>query len=52
MMKLKLCYTQNKIRQRSSYSLHLGLYEISHLNKTLGHILPNHVKINLTIDGI
>ena len=38
--------------KRTGYSLNPGLYEIVDLNNTLNHILPNNVKVNITIDDI
>ena len=38
--------------KRSGYSLNPGIYEVIDLNNTLKHILPNNVKINITIDDI
>ena len=38
--------------KRTGYSLNPGIYEVVDLNNTLKHILPNNVKVNITIDGI
>ena len=38
--------------KRTGYSLNPGIYEVVNLNNTLKHILPNNVKINITIDDI
>ena len=38
--------------KRTGYSLDPGVYEVVDLNNTLKHILPNNVKINITIDDI
>ena len=38
--------------KRTGYSLHVGIYEIIDLNNILKHILPDNVKVNLTIDDI
>ena len=38
--------------ERSGYSLNPGIYEIVDLNNTLKHILPDNVKVNITIDDI
>ena len=38
--------------KRTGYSLNPGLYEVVDLNKTLKHILPDNVKVNITIDDI
>ena len=38
--------------ERMGYSLNPGIYEVVDLNNTLKHILPNNVKINITIDDI
>ena len=38
--------------ERAGYSLDLGIYEIVDLNNTLKHILPDNVKISVTIDDI
>ena len=34
------------------YSLNPGIYEVVDLNNTLKHILPDNVKVNVTIDDI
>ena len=36
--------------KRTSYSLKPGIYEVIDINNTLKHILPNNVKVNITID--
>ena len=38
--------------KRISYSLNPGIYEITDINRTLEHILPENVKVSLTIDDI
>ena len=38
--------------KRTGYSLTPGIYEIVNLNNTLNHILPDNIKINITIDDI
>ena len=38
--------------KRIGYSLNPGIHEIVDLNNTLKHILPNNVKLNITIDDI
>ena len=38
--------------KRTGYSLNPGIYEVVDLNNTLKHILPNNVKVNVTIDDI
>ena len=38
--------------KRTGYSLNPGIYEVVDLNKTLKHVLPNNVKVNITIDDI
>ena len=38
--------------KRTGYTLNPGIYEVIDLNNTLKHILPNNVKINITIDDI
>ena len=38
--------------KRKGYSLNPGIYEVVDLNNTLKHILPDYVKINITIDDI
>ena len=38
--------------KRTGYSLNPGIYEVVDLNKTLNHILPDNVKVNITIDDI
>ena len=46
---LDLKYISTK---RIGFSLDPGIYEIVDLNNTLNHILPDNVKINVTIDDI
>ena len=38
--------------KRTGYSLNPDLYEVIDLNNTLKHILPDTVKVNITIDDI
>ena len=38
--------------KRTGYKLNPGIYEVIDLNNTLKHILPNNVKVNITIDDI
>ena len=38
--------------KKTGYSLNPGVYEVLDLNNTLNHILPDNVKINITIDDI
>ena len=38
--------------KKTGYSLDPGIYEVIDLNNTLKHILPNNVKVNITIDDI
>ena len=38
--------------KRTGYSLNPDIYEIVDLNNTLKHILPDNVKVNITIDDI
>ena len=38
--------------KRTGYSLNPGIYEVVDLNNTLKYILPNNVKVSVTIDGI
>ena len=38
--------------KRTGYSLNPGIYEVVDLNNTLKHILPDNVKISITIDDI
>ena len=38
--------------KRAGYSLNPGIYEIVDLNNTLKHILPDNVKVSVTIDDI
>ena len=38
--------------KRIGYSLNPGIFEIVDLNNTLKHILPDNVKVNITIDDI
>ena len=46
---LDLIYISTK---RTGYSLNPGIYEVIDLNNTLKHILPDNVKVNITIDDI
>ena len=46
---LDLNYIHTK---RTGYSLNPGIYEVVNLNNTLNHILPDNVKVNITIDDI
>ena len=38
--------------KRTGYSLNASIYEVVDLNNTLEHILPDNVKISITIDDI
>ena len=38
--------------KRTGYSLNPGIYEVVGLNNTLKYILPNNVKINVTIEDV
>ena len=38
--------------ERKGYSLNPGIYEVTDLNNTLKYILPNNVKVSITIDDI
>ena len=38
--------------KRTGYSLNPGIYEVVDLKNTLKHILPDNVKVNITIDDI
>ena len=38
--------------KRTGYSLNPGIYEVADLNNTLKYILPDNVKVNITIDDI
>ena len=38
--------------ERRGYSLNPGIYEVNDLNNMLKHILPDNVKVNVTIDDI
>ena len=38
--------------KRTGYSLNQGIYEVVDLNTILEHILPDNVKVNVTIDDI
>ena len=46
---LDLKYVPTK---RTGYSLNPGIYEVVDLNNTSKHILPDNVKVNITIDDI
>ena len=39
-------------KKRTGYSLNPGIYEVIELNNTLKYILPNNVKVAITIDDI
>ena len=39
-------------KKRIGYSLNPGIYEVVDLNNTLNYILPDNVKVNITIDDI
>ena len=39
-------------RKRTGYSLNPGIYEVVDLNNTLKHILPDNIKVSVTIDDI
>ena len=41
-----------KPTKRTGYSLNPGIFEGVDLNNTLKHILPNIVKVNITIDDV
>ena len=49
MNNLDLKYIPTK---KTGYSLDPGIYEVVDLNNTLKNILPNNVKVNITIDDI
>ena len=36
----------------TGYSLNPGIYEVVDLNNTLNHILPDNVKVGVTIDDV
>ena len=38
--------------KRIGYSLNPGIYEVVDLNSTLKHILPDNVKVNITIEDV
>ena len=38
--------------KRTGFSLNPGFYEVVDLNKSLKYILPDNVKVNITIDGV
>ena len=38
--------------KRTGYSLNFGIYEVIDLNNTLKYILPDNVKVTITIDDI
>ena len=39
-------------KKRTGYSLNPGIYEVVGLNNTLKYILPDNVKVSITIDDI
>ena len=43
---------KNILTKRTGCCLNPGIYEVVHLNNTLKDILPNTVKVNITIDDI
>ena len=47
MLDLKCIHTK-----RTGYSLNPGIYEVVDLNNPLKHILPDNVKVNITIDDV
>ena len=38
--------------ERTGYTLPPGVYEVVDLNNTLKNVLPNNVKVNVTIDDV
>ena len=40
------------LTKRMGYSLNLGIYEVVDLNNILKHILPDNVKVSVTIDDV
>ena len=46
---LELKYIPTK---KTGYSLNTGIYEVIDLNNTLKHILPDNIKVSVTIDDI
>ena len=38
--------------KRTGYNLNPGIYEVVEINNTLKHILPDNIKVNITIDDI
>ena len=38
--------------KRKGFSLSLGIYEITDINKTLEQVLPNNMKVTIAIDDI
>ena len=38
--------------KRTGYSLNIGIYEVIDLNNTLEYILPEDVKLSVTIDDV
>ena len=38
--------------KRIGYSLNPGIYEVVDLNNTLKHMLPDNIKVSVTIDDI
>ena len=44
---LDLKYVRTK---KTGYSLNPGIYDVVDLNNTLKHILPDNVKVSVTID--
>ena len=43
---------KNISTKRTGYSLNPGIYEVFDLNNFLKHILPDNVKVNVTIDDV
>ena len=38
--------------KRTAYSLNPGIYEVVDLNNSLKYILPDNVKVNITVDDV
>ena len=49
---IKILDFKNVPTKRTGYSLNPGMYEVADSNNTLKHILPNIVKVSVTIDDV
>ena len=47
---MNILYLKDIRTKRTGYSLYPGIYEVVYLNNSLKYILPDNVKVNITID--